>query len=201
MRTTSEETENYSDISPVQEVQTDLSKFNNDWYHPGPAPKRMLWMLFSSLFFQHSLSLGSGLKCAILRMFGAEVGSNVVIKPNVNIKYPWKLQIGENSWIGENAWIDNLAEVNIGKNVCISQGAMLLCGNHNYKKESFDLMVGNITLEDGVWIGAQTTVCPGVTAHSHAVLSVGSVATSDLEAYTIYQGVPAKEIKKRRIES
>lgn len=142
----------------------------------------------------------SGLKVTLLSVFGAEIGDNVVIKPNVNIKYPWKLKIGENTWIGEKVWIDNLGEVTIGKNACLSQGAMLLCGNHNYKKEAFDLIVGKITLEDGVWIGAHSIVTPGVRCKSHSLLAVNSVATSTLEPYTIYQGNPAVKIRERVIE-
>ena len=66
-------------------------------------------------------------------MFGAKIGKGVIIRPGVSVKYPWKLQIGDNTWIGENVWIDNLSNIIIGKNVCVSQGAMLLSGNHNYK--------------------------------------------------------------------
>jgi putative colanic acid biosynthesis acetyltransferase WcaF len=127
------------------------------------------------------------------------VGKGVIIKPRVNIKYPWKLTIGNQVWIGENVWIDNLGLVSIGNNVCISQGAMLLCGNHNYKKTSFDLMVGDIVLEEGVWIGAHAVVCPGVKCYSHAVLAVKSVATSNLESYSIYQGNPAMKVKAREM--
>ena len=76
-------------------------------------------------------------------------------------------------------------------------GAMLLCGNHNYKKTTFDLMIGKITLEDGSWVGAQAVVCPGVTLRTHAVLGVGAVANHDLEAYTIYQGIPAVKVRER----
>ena len=46
--------------------------------------------------------------------------------------------------IGENVWIDNLASVSIGATCCLSQGAMLLTGNHNYKKTTFDLLFGLI---------------------------------------------------------
>ena len=77
---------------------------------------------------------------------------------------------------------------------------MFLCGNHNYKKPTFDLGIKPILLEDGVWIGTQSVVCPGITCRSHSVLSVGSVATSDLETYSIYQGNPARFIRKRIIE-
>jgi putative colanic acid biosynthesis acetyltransferase WcaF len=76
---------------------------------------------------------------------------------------------------------------------------MLLCGNHNYKKSSFDLIVGKIHLEKGAWIGAHAVVCPGVVCKSHAILTVNSVATSNLEAFGIYQGNPAIKVKTRVI--
>lgn len=161
--------------------------------------KMTLWYFINALFFINPLNPVSSLKTGLLRLFGARIGQGVVIKPGVNIKYPWKLVVGNHAWIGEKAWIDNLATVRVGDNVCISQGAMLLTGNHNYKKTTFDLIIGEITLEEGAWVGAQSVVCPGVTCRSHSVLSVGSVATSDLEPYTIYQGVPAQAIRKREI--
>ena len=73
-----------------------------------------------------------------------------------------------------------------------SQGALLLCGNHNDKKPTFDLMVGDITLEDGVWIGARASVGPGVTYGSHSVPAMASIATNNLEAWTIHRGNPAE---------
>ena len=78
---------------------------------------------------------------------------------------------------------------------------MLLTGNHNYKTVDFKLMVQAIVLENGVWIGAQSVVCPGVTCQTHSILTVGSTATNTLEKYTIYQGVPAKAIRKRNIDA
>jgi len=133
-------------------------------------------------------------------MFGAKIGKGVHIKPTVNIKYPWLLELGNYVWIGEKVWIDNLEKISIGNNVCLSQGAMLLTGNHNYKVSTFDLKIGGIILEDGVWIGARSVVCPDVTCHSHSILSVNSVATKDLEQYSIYQGNPAITVKERIIE-
>ena len=123
-----------------------------------------------------------------------------MIKPQVLIKYPWFLEVGDYVWIGEMVWIDNLVKVSIGNNVCISQGAMLLTGNHDYTKSTFDLMVGEIHLEEGVWIGAKSVVCPGVRAKSHAVLAVNSVATKSMAAYTVFQGNPAQEVRKRVIK-
>ena len=180
-------------------MRTNLSQYNNSWYHPGASWKRLLWYFVNALVMKNSWLTSSGLKVRVLRVFGAKIGVGVNIKPCVNVKYPWLLEIGDYTWIGENVWIDNLAKVRIGSNVCISQGAMLLCGNHNYKKTTFDLIIGEISLEDGSWIGAKAVVCPGITTHSHAVLGVGSVANHDLDAYCIYQGNPAVKVRERTI--
>lgn len=181
-------------------MKTDLSRFNNDWYNPGAGKiKIALWHFVSAVFFINHLSAISSIKVSLLRMFGAKVGRGVVIKQSVRIKYPWLLEIGDFAWIGECVWIENHALVKIGANACVSQGAMLLCGNHDYRKPTFDLITGPITLEEGAWIGAQSTVCPGVTCKSHSVLSVGSVASKDLEAYSIYRGNPAVKVRERGI--
>ncbi|HEX8332347.1 MAG TPA: WcaF family extracellular polysaccharide biosynthesis acetyltransferase [Segetibacter sp.] len=180
-------------------MKADLASFNNNWYQPGSSFKRVSWLIIQSLFFNHSLAVFNGLKCFLIKAFGGKVGTGVIIKPSVKIKYPWFLEIGDHCWIGENVWIDNLAKVTIGNNVCLSQGSFLLTGNHDYKKTTFDLIIAEIILEDGVWLGAKSVVCPGVTCKTHSVLSVGSVATKTLEAYSIYQGIPAAKIKERII--
>lgn len=180
---------------------TNLSGYTTGDFEVGAGKiKQLLWYLTNILFIMNPLNPISSLKVGLLKMFGAKIGHGVNIKPSVNIKYPWKLEIGDYTWIGEKSWIDNLGQVIIGKHCCISQGAMLLCGNHNFKKSSFDLIVKSITLEDGTWIGAHAVVAPGVTCKSHSVLAVNSVATKDMESYSIYQGNPAVKVKDRIIE-
>ena len=161
---------------------------------------RFLWYVINAVCLNSYLLPISGVKVVLLRVFGAKIGKGVVIKPKVNIKYPWKLEIGNNAWLGERVWIDNLGKVSIGENCCLSQGSFLLCGNHDYSKESFDLMVGDITLEEGVWIGAMSTVGPGVTCHSHSVLAANSFSSKDLKAFGIYRGNPAELVKERSIQ-
>jgi putative colanic acid biosynthesis acetyltransferase WcaF len=179
--------------------KTDLSKFDDSWYKPGGRLKRLIWYLMNIMILKSSLPWPSRLKVAVLRLFGAKIGKGVLIRPCVNIKYPWFLEVGNHVWMGEEVWIDNLGKVKIENNGCISQGALILCCNHNYKKESFDLMVADITLEEGAWVGANAVVCPGVTLKSHSVLAVNSVLTHDTEPYGIYQGNPAVLVKKRVI--
>ncbi len=163
--------------------------------------KQLLWYGCNLLILRNPFLPGSAPRVWILRLFGARVGRGVVIKPSVRVKYPWKLEVGDHVWIGESVWIDNLGKVTIGDHCCLSQGAYLLCGNHDYRRKSFDLIVGPVTLEEGVWIGAKAIVAPSVTCHSHAVLTAGSVATQSLEAYGIYQGNPAQKIRIRLIRS
>ena len=187
-------------IKFMKEVR--LSSYENASYRSNlkaSVLKRAAWYVINVLIFRNPLWAFYIFKVGLLRFFGARVGKGVIIKPSVSIKYPWLLSIGDHSWIGEHVWIDNLAMVSIGANVCVSQGALLLTGNHNYKSSRFDLMVSEIIIEDGVWIGAKAIVCPGVTCASHAVLSTGGVATHSLEAYGVYQGNPAMKVRERVI--
>jgi putative colanic acid biosynthesis acetyltransferase WcaF len=175
----------------------DLSRYSNRWYRPGPLWKRALWYIVSLALFRNPLFVSSAVKRVSLRAFGAKVGQGVVIKPGVRIKYPWFLTIGDHSWIGEDCWIDNLGSVHIGSNVCLSQGCMLLSGNHDYKKRTFDLIVRDINISAGAWIGARSIVTAGVTVGEHAVLVVGSVASLDLSAWGVYRGNPAVFVRPR----
>jgi len=184
----------------MSDLKTDLSTFDNTWYRPGRnLLVRMSWYTVNLCFFRSPFPY-YGPKRFLLRLFGAKVGKGLIIKPHVSVKYPWRLEIGNNVWIGEEVWIDNLGKVTLQDNSCISQGALLLCGNHNYKKTSFDLLVGEITLEEGAWAGAKTVVCPGVRMGRNSLLTVGSIATGSLEPDWIYQGNPAVKVKPRIIK-
>jgi putative colanic acid biosynthesis acetyltransferase WcaF len=141
------------------------------------------------------------LKVAILRAFGARIGRGVVIKPSVHIKYPWRLSVGEHSWIGERSWIDNMANVRLGSNVCISQGAYLCTGNHDWADSHMGLIVGEIAVGDGAWIGAFARIAPGVTIGSQAVITLGSVLLHDAQESGIYRGNPAVQVGQRVVSA
>lgn len=179
-----------------------LNTYNNAWFYPGANKlKCILWYVVNAIFFNSYFLPISGVKIFILRLFGCTIGKGVVIKPKVNIKYPWNIEIGNYTWIGENVWLDSLTSIKIGKNVCLSQGAFILTGNHNYKLATFDLIVKMVEIEDEVWIGAKSIICPGVICGKQSVLTLGSIATSNLEGNTIYSGSPAIKIKKRYTNS
>lgn len=179
--------------------QVNLKNYNNDWFVSGSKIKIILWTFTSAFFFRTSLPVSSAIKVAILKLFGANIGADVVIKPSVNIKYPWKLNVGDHTWIGEGVWIDNLDAVNVGNNCCLSQGCYLLTGNHDFTSTTFDLIIAEINIENEAWVGAKAVVCPGVTLQRASILAVGSIATKNLEEFGIYQGNPAIKIKQRVI--
>ena len=160
---------------------------------------QITWYFINIFFFKNSLNVSSGLKVFLLKLFGAKIGRGVVIKPKVNIKYPWKLQIGDHSWIGEEIWIDNLSSVIIGESVTLSQGALIFTGSHDHTKETFDFISFPIVLEDGCWVGARAVVYGGVTCGTHSILGINAVAESNLQPYTIYKGNPAIPVLKRVI--
>jgi putative colanic acid biosynthesis acetyltransferase WcaF len=131
------------------------------------------WYLINNIII-YSFIPSSSIRIFLLRMFGASIGKNVVLRPYINVKYAWKLEVGENSWIGARVWIDNISDVKIGKNCCISQDVYFCTGNHNYKKKKFDLINEAIIINDNSWIGAKSVLCPGVNLKKKSIVKINT---------------------------
>ena len=159
--------------------------------------KIFIWYYMNAILFNSPFFPIYRIKAIILRMFGANVGANLCIKPNVSIKYPWKLNIGNFVSIGEGVWIDNITDVSIGSNSCISQGAYICTGNHDYKSSLFDLILGEVSIGENCWIGARGLILPNTVFENGAILAAGSVASGILCSNAIYKGHPAKKIRER----
>lgn len=163
-----------------------LAEYSNDWNVHGRTPiARAVWLVLEAMLLSSWLP-GSKWRVFLLRLFGAEVGQGVVVKPRTRCKLPWRLAIGDHTWIGEGTWIDNIADVKIGSNVCISQGVYLCTGNHNWSKPTFDLELGSIVIADKVWVGAFVKVAPGTSIEEGAVVTMGSVVRGNISAWTIH---------------
>ncbi len=174
-----------------------LCSYRSKYLHKRSIWDRVLWYLISGLIFESSFFPSSKIKLFLLKLFGSNIGNGLVIKPRVYIKYPWLLEIGNNVWIGEGVRIDNLVLVKLGSNVCVSQNAFLLTGNHNYRSAGFELMTGPITIEDEVWVGASSVVCPNTVLSKGTIITVGSVVSGTTSANRVYRGNPAIDIKPR----
>ena len=160
-------------------IMPNLSAYRTSLARGRPAVVELAWIIVQALLVS-SFVPGSAHRRVLLRAFGARIGAGVVIKPGVRVKFPWRLAVGDHSWLGECAWIDNLAEVRIGSNACVSQGAYLCTGNHDWTSPTFDLVVAPIVIGDGAWVGARAVVGPGVTIGRTAVLGLGAVANRDV---------------------
>ena len=105
-----------------------------------------LWILLGAPILASRVMVFSGVRVFLLRLFGATIGANVYIKPGVRVKFPWYLLIGDHCWIGEDVWIDNLARVTIASHVCVSQGAYLCTGNHDWSTANMRLFTKPIDI-------------------------------------------------------
>jgi len=172
--------------------EVDLSAFRTGRLERGrPLWVEAAWLCCQALLCGTWLP-GTWWRVGLLRLFGACIGRGVVIKPLTRVKFPWRLKIGSCSWIGESVWLDDLGEISIGSNCCISQGAYFCTGSHDWSDPTFGLIVRPIVLCDGSWVGAHAVVCPGVTIGKQAVAAAGSVVTKDIPAFEIHAGNPAK---------
>lgn len=177
----------------------DLSSFDNRTFNRGRAGwVELSWKLIEALFIRSWIP-GSAHRVWWLRRFGARIGRGVVAKPGLRIKFPWRLSVGDYSWLGEDVWIDNLAHVSIGSHCCISQGAYLCTGNHDWSSFGFDLITKPIRIDDGVWVGAFARIAPGLSLDKGAVVGLGAVLLDNATANTVYTGNPAVPDRKKTI--
>lgn len=142
---------------------------------------RSAWYLVSVVLFQ-SVVFGlvpSSVKAKVLRAFGAKIGRGLVCKPRVIIKYPWFLSVGDHSWIGEGVWIDNLCAVELGSNVCLSQGVVIITGSHDWNLPHFPFFARPVKVGDHVWVTAFRVIRPGVTVPQQVAV------TADLSAMSV----------------
>lgn len=159
----------------------------------------VIWYLTKMLFFLTAFPWPYKIKKVILELFGAKVGKGVILKPRVNIHFPWKLEIGDYVWIGEEVFILNFEKIVLGSHVCISQRVFLCGGNHDYSKPELPYRNDKITIANGVWIGAQSFVAAGVKIGTDAVVTAGSIVTKSLPGGFICSGNPCEPKKVRKI--
>jgi putative colanic acid biosynthesis acetyltransferase WcaF len=184
----------------TEAMNVDLSLTTNRDYLPGRSLiVRVLWLFVEAVVLLNPLVTSYRLKRAALRIFGAHIGANAIVKPGVHIKYPWRLRVGDNCWLGERCWIDNMEDVTLGNNVVVSQGAYLCTGNHDWSDPGMGLTPQPIVVEDGAWIGAYARVAPGRRIAKESILVIGAVSLADTAPRGIYAGNPAELVRWRTV--
>lgn len=143
------------------------------------SSSQTLWVVASTLLFTQ-VWCPNRLRCALLRTFGARIGTGVLIKHRVNVQWPWKLSIGNDSWVGTGADLYNVDRIVIGSNVCVSPHAYLCTGSHDRRSPVFEYDNAPIVIEDGAWLCTRAVVLRGVTVGANSVIGAGSVVSKDV---------------------
>ena len=169
-------------------------------YRPGEIVQRVLWGV-GAVAFRWTPRLLYGVRNALLRFFGAEVGRNVRIHPSATIYFPWNLSIGDWSSVGEDVLLYNLGPISIGEKVTVSQRAHLCAGTHDPTDPAMPLQKPPIEIGDQAWVCADAFVGPGVSVGEGAVVGARAVSVNDVEGWMIVGGNPARPIKERTLEN
>ena len=156
----------------------------------------LIWFVVEACVINNKLLPLSSVRVALLRLFGAKIGTGCRFVHPLRVKSPWNLEVGNNCWFGVDVWIYNQALIRIGSNVCISQGTFLSAGSHDMST-TMDLRVAPIVIEDGVWITSKCVVQMGVTIGRSAVVTPLSVVHRSLDPEGVYGGNPCRFIRNR----
>jgi putative colanic acid biosynthesis acetyltransferase WcaF len=189
-------------LSPLtSELIQDLERFRlPENFRGRPAWVVQLWWIVQATLFNLSPQVLYGWRRWLLRLFGASVGNGVMLRPSVEITYPWKVSIGAWSWIGDNVRLYSLGEIGIGENVVISQNSYLCTGSHDIGKPTFDIYAKKIVVDSESWIAADVFVAPGVRIGRGAVIGARSTVLHDLPSMMVCYGNPARPIRQRLSE-
>ncbi len=139
----------------------------------------MAWSLVEILLVTNRIQISSRVRIAALRLFGAEIGSDVIFRPSTRIKFPWKLHIGDRSWIGEGVWFHNQDHIYVGSDVVISQETMLTTGSHSHRRD-MSLITKPIFIENGAWITSRCLVLGGSRVGKSALAHPMTVINGDV---------------------
>src|SRR5260370_10784255 len=158
---------------------------------------RLAWSIIWTLLFRPSPRPFHAWRAFLLRGFGAKLGSNCHFYPRSRVWAPWNLECADGVALGDEAEIYNPSLVTLGSHAIVSQQAYICGATHDYNDPAFPLISFPMSLGAYSWVCARASVSPGVNVGDRAGLCLGSVATRDLEPWTVYAGVPAQRVKQR----
>lgn len=176
----------------------DLSKFTMPpGFRGRSAWVVQLWWAVDSLFFRNSPQILYGFRRFLLRLFGAQIGKRVLIRPTARITYPWKLKIGDYAWVGDDVVLYTLGEIEIGSHAVVSQWSYICAADHDHQNVKFPIRARPISIEEEAWIATDVFVGPGVTVGKGAVIGARSSVFRDMPSGVICHGTPCKVVSHR----
>lgn len=126
---------------------------------------------------------------------------NAYVENNVYLSKGNNLKIGRGCQINENVFIQQAI---IGNNVLIAPNVAILSISHNHENLDVPIVDQGDTepnppiIGDGVWLGRNVIIMPGIIIGEGSIVGAGAVVTKNVPAYVIVGGVPARVIKTRK---
>jgi len=149
------------------------------------------------------------LRRVILNIFGAQIGSQSIIHPvtffNLYRKGFNGFVCGNHCFIGEECLLDLADSIILGDHVTLAERVTILThinvGFKDHPLQSFFLAsTSPVTIGTGSFIGTNATILPGVKIGRKAVVAAGAVVSKDVPDQTVVGGVPARVIRKLRLD-
>jgi putative colanic acid biosynthesis acetyltransferase WcaF len=184
----------------------EISKIDLSQYKRASSRKeqiaRFIWNIVWTLFARPiPRAMLNGWKIFLLRCFGAKIHGTSTVYSGAKIYAPWNLEMGAYSCIASGVDFYNADKIKIGSNVVISQKASLYTASHDITSAHNKWFSKPITIEDQVWIAAESFIMAGITIGEGAVVGVRAAVFKNVAPWTVVGGNPAKFIKKREIKS
>lgn len=154
------------------------------------------WAICELVFITNPWQVSSRLRVDVLKLFGAQIGKDVVFRPRTRVKFPWKLHIGDRSWIGEGVWFHNQDHVYVGHDAVISQETFITTGSHALRRD-MALITRRVDIADGAWVTARCIVLGGASVGRSAIVAPGTVVRGVIEPNSIFEGDPARRTGTR----
>lgn len=128
---------------------------------------------------------------------GQKIDDSVEIRLPIRSDYGANLKIGKQVFINSNVMFTDLGGIELEDKVLVGPNVTILSVNHPLDPEKRrGVELKSVRIEENAWLGANSTILPGVTVGKSAVVAAGAVVSKDVPAYTVVAGVPAKVIKK-----
>jgi len=159
---------------------------------------RIAWS-FGSLLVRFSPRPAFGWRRMVLRLFGAKVGKHVHVYPSTRLYMPWNVELGDWTSLGDDVFVYSLGKVRLGEKVTLSYRSHLCAGTHDLDDPGLRLLKPPIFIADGVWVGTEAFIGPGIRIGNCAIVGARAVVTKDVGELDIVAGNPAKVIGRRRI--
>lgn len=159
--------------------------------------RRFVWQYFCQPVFWLIPGPWSKVKVALLRVWGARIGDDVLVRQRVRVLMPWNLELGNVVAIGTGANFYNFALIKIENQVVISQDVFLCTGSHDHEDPTMPLTFKPITVGSCAWIASGAFIAPGVAIGAGSVIGARSVVTKSTDEWVVVAGNPARFIRKR----